>query len=250
MSDEDDDEPMLDEDEESEDNKFTISLAIDRIYYCEAIRISELASATHRDFVEAQKAVSAGKDNLLDYLNNHERDPNDTSDDAVSDGLSDELNDRWAPVEIAATELVRKVATAHILFAASLEAHINIRAERILQEDKFKEFEKLSITDKWLNYSKDVGKRFDRGREPFQGFRRLIKRRNALLHFKAKRTQTHDPFEVPQFVKELGLLAPATQQSLSAARAMIVALAEMERRDVPEWIDGGDFSAFDWDYGL
>jgi hypothetical protein len=241
---------MPDEDDDGSENEVSITLAIDAMYYREAMRMSELASAKDKEFVESQSAVAAAEQDMLNYMNDPARDPDDDGDDDVFNDLNDELNRSWEPVNLAATELIRAAATAHILCAACLEAHINMQAERVLQRRDFDEFDKLAITGKWLFYPvfKEVGKRFDPGREPYQGFQRLIKRRNALLHFKVKRVKTFNPFTVPSFVEELGLRAAATTESLSAARGMIVTLAEMEQREVPEWIDGDSCSAFEYEW--
>jgi len=230
-------------------NKFTITLAIDGMYYHEAKRMQELAAARDKEFIETQTRVSATKKDFLNKLNDPSRGIGRIGKKEADD-FSSELHSHWQPVELATTELIRTVATAHMLCAASLEAHINIRAENLLKRRDFEEFDKLSIAGKWLFYPilKGVAGRFDPGAQPFQKFPILIKRRNALVHYKEKkgRVKTYDPYEVPSFVQELGLRAAAADESLSTVREMITALAKMENRDVPEWIDGDSCLAFEW----
>jgi hypothetical protein len=151
----------------------------------------ELAAARDKEFIEAQSRVSTTKQDFLNILNDPSRGIGSLSEEDVDD-FSLELHNHWQPVQLAATELIRTVATAHMLCAASLEAHINIRAENLLGGKDYEEFDKLSIAGKWLFYPilKGVTGRFDPGAQPFQKFQILIKRRNDLVHYKEKKAKT------------------------------------------------------------
>jgi hypothetical protein len=233
----------------SDENEFRITLAIDGIYYGQAKFMCELASTKDKEFIASQKPIEETKQGILNYLNNPKR-SDDDEDEEVFDHFSSELHRHWQPVSLAATELIRTVATVHILCATCLEAHINIRAERTLTGKHFDEFDKLSLSGKWLFYSALIGgKCLDPGRQPFQSFQRLVKFRNALVHYRVKsgRSKTYDPYDVPPFVKELGLRSEAAVDSVSIVREMVAELAKIESREVPEWIAADHGSAFDWE---
>jgi hypothetical protein len=114
--------------------------------------------------------------------------------------------------------LLGNVGTVHILSAAALEAHINIRAERFFSSGRLLQaFERLSLDAKWLLFARVRGlPGFDPGREPFQGFDRLIKTRNKLVHYKTRRELWHGSGVPPQFLVDVGLTIEAAAQSLRA----------------------------------
>src|SRR5262249_21023834 len=104
-------------------NEFTVTLAIDGMYYHEAMRMRELAAARDKEFIEAQSRVSTTEQDLLNVMNDPARGIDSLSDEDVDD-YSLELHNHWQPVQIAGTQLIRAVATTHILCATALEAHI------------------------------------------------------------------------------------------------------------------------------
>lgn len=160
------------------------------------------------------------------------------------------MHENWQPLQYAAAALYSSIATTHMLCAGALEAHINIRAAELLKGGDFAEFDRCSLSEKWLSYPtlKAVTGRFDAGRQPFQNFQTLIKRRNALAHYKDSRARVkvHNPYDVPPFVQKLGLTTKAADESLATVQAMVSALATMEGNGVPEWIDGDTCVAFRW----
>ena len=133
--------------------------------------------------------------------------------------------------------------------AASLEAHINIRAEQTLTGKSWDEFDKLAIAGKWLFYPRlvSVGS-FDPGQKPFQDFQTLIKRRNALMHYKVKRAKVKHGYVLPPLIDQLGLRASAAKESLDAVSAMVRKLAQMEKRKKPDWIANDWCSALTWNF--
>lgn len=94
---------------------------------------------------------------------------------------------------------LQSLATVHILCTASLEAHINVRAQDLLEGRVRDAFERLSLDAKWLLLPKVLGlPGFDPGAEPFQSFDCLIRTRNKLVHYKVHREPRRSP-GVPAF---------------------------------------------------
>ena len=46
--------------------------------------------------------------------------------------------------------LLQLIAAVHLLCAASLEAHINIRSQDLLEGEAIEQFERLPFESKWL----------------------------------------------------------------------------------------------------
>jgi hypothetical protein len=221
----------------------TVTLALDGIYYLEAKRMTKLAVAKDKEFVKWATFLTERNKEIDEIFKDPSRDDDEAHDLCV------EVDRHWQSVDHAATELIRKVAATHILSAASLEAHINVRAQQVLNGKTFEEFDKLSISGKWLFYPLLVSAgRFDPGKKPFQQFQTLIKRRNALVHYRVKRAKTRHPYDMPPQVDELGLRHAASKESLMAVSAMVKSLAKMEHRDVPDWVDNDWCSAFEVDW--
>jgi hypothetical protein len=160
--------------------------------------------------------------------------------------LTIKLDRDWQDFEPIAQSYIRNAASVHILCFACLEAHINMRAEKVLRGKSFGEFDRLPTTGKWLFYPKivSVGD-FQPGAEPFQGFQVLATRRNALVHYKTRVNYFRYGYEVPDFVDELGLRISGLRQSLGAVKGMVTRLAKMEKREMPSWIAGGKWDIFD-----
>ncbi len=156
------------------------------------------------------------------------------------DSMYSEMQEKYLPV-------IRDIALVHILNALCLEAYINLLAvDRIEPRSSFDEFDKLNLEGKWLFYPKLIGKKdtFDRGEEPFQGFTRLIRWRNNLVHFKGK----SDPwrgFLPPQFFDELGLTLPCAEKSCNCTQNMIKGLVRYCSLPEPKWIKERTGYAFD-----
>jgi hypothetical protein len=87
-------------------------------------------------------------------------------------------------IAFAYSPLLEGVACTHILCTAALEGHINSRADELLTGKLHRKFEAIDLEFKWLLLPRLVGKSgFDPGAQPFQGFSRLVKFRNALVHY-------------------------------------------------------------------
>ena len=149
-----------------------------------------------------------------------------------------QLENLWSEFQEVAGRLIRVAATLHTLCASCLESHINILAQRELFGSKFAEFDKRSLQGKWLLYPEITGiGAFDLGREPMQGLKRLISARNSLVHFKGIKCRRRFGFELPDFIKRLGLRKEATAKSIETVQNLVRELAKMEGRHEPDWLD-------------
>jgi hypothetical protein len=137
---------------------------------------------------------------------------------------------------VAHAPVLQSIAVVHILAAASLEAHINARAAERLSGIRLKSFEKSSLSDKWAKLPKLLGLAgFKPDTEPLVGFARLVKLRNALVHYKAKQEDWIPP-GVPSFLLELGLTQDDGEKSIKAAKRMISGLSRQFGESEPFWL--------------
>src|SRR5439155_21959892 len=110
--------------------------------------------------------------------------------------------------------LLESTAATHIFAAASLEAHINQRAEQRLLKIEFEYFDRLAPDGKWMILSRLLGaSSFDAGKEPFQSLVQLMKWRNNLLHHKPLR-EFWRLGSVPTFVDKLGLTLRSAERTV------------------------------------
>jgi hypothetical protein len=218
-------------------------LRLDGAYYKEAARQCAAASKTGPEYDKWVAKIQAANEEITRREAKYENRA-DAYDEIES--LVIKLDRDWEEFEHDAQSFIQCGASVHILCVASLEAHINMRAEESLPKKKFTEFDKLSTVGKWLFYPQiaSVGA-FDPGSEPFQGFQQLIIRRNRLVHYKTQTDYRRYGYEVPSFVDELGIRVPDLRKSLKAVAGMVAKLAKMERREVPGWISGEWWGIFE-----
>jgi len=135
----------------------------------------------------------------------------------------------------------QNIALTHILCLTAAEAHINIIAKENLK-GKFRDnFERISIEGKWLFLPKILGKTtFDQGAEPFQSISTLIRHRNELVHYKARK-EAWEGFEqgMPKFLGKLGLSLRDARRSLKAVKGMILELSRIIEKEPPYWLREG-----------
>jgi hypothetical protein len=221
-----------------EERSCSVVLALDGMHFQQACALADAASSAEAEFSKWQGYVqetNAEIDPLIE-----ERDDDEESNYELTDKIHDlcvVLNRHWESFNFAADALVQSVAATHILCGSALESHINMRAEEVLATRDFEEFDKLSLTGKWLLYPKliSVGS-FNPGTKPFQDLQKLVSRRNALVHYKVRREKTKQLFDMPSLIEDLGLRAVNCRESLSAVRDMVRALAKVERREAPDWL--------------
>jgi hypothetical protein len=144
-------------------------------------------------------------------------------------GASDGIGLAYAP-------LLEGVACTHILSACALESYINARATELLVGKMLDKFESADLEFKWLLLPQLMGKAgFDPGAHPFQSFSRLVKFRNALVHYKEKKEPWQDP-GIPSFLEKLGLTTAEAAKSLECVSAMVSALANQLGHEPPYWL--------------
>jgi hypothetical protein len=115
----------------------------------------------------------------------------------------------------------RFIAIVHLLCANCLEATINAIGKDLLNGSMFEEFDKLSLTGKWLFLPKiQELEGFDPGEEPFQSFNRMVRFRNSLTHYRPKK-ESGPAFAVPTFLGSLGLTVQDAERSVKVTREMV-----------------------------
>lgn len=216
-----------------------VTLALDAAYFHQAKQMVEAVKEADREFAKWSKLLAEANDKavILDE---------DASRQDDLHNLCITIDRHWQSVDVSATSLIRGVAVIHMLCAASVEAHINMRAEQTIRGKHWEEFDKLAVTGKWLFYPTLVScQALNPGVQPFQGLHTLIKRRNALMHYKVKRARVKTAYILPPLVDQLGLRATDAQDSLQIVSSLVSELAKLEQRQKPEWIADKFFSVLD-----
>ncbi len=132
---------------------------------------------------------------------------------------------------------LQAAAATHMFCIAALEAHINKKAELLLNGKSIDHFGKLSVEGKWLFLPRLLQKTgFVPGNQPFQRFSKIIRFRNALVHYKDKLT----PYDLQSgpigLYETLGLTVEEARNSVEATRQMIARYAEMIGEEHPKWL--------------
>jgi hypothetical protein len=213
-------------------------LEIDAMYY-------HAARQAHKRAIEADNALE-NHELVWKYIENkeaeillrYEGDDNALENELAvlyieMEGFDKVLGKLYAP-------LLKDVAVVHILCSSSLEAHINKVAEETLTEDDYRDFEKLNIRNKWRDLPARLGfSGFDVGRQPFQGFSKMIDYRNDLIHYKGNKEEwVHGT--VPRFISMLGLTLEDSRKSLKAVAEMIRVFSIQRGLIVPVWVDSDE----------
>lgn len=222
-------------------------LAVDAMYFQMALRArSEFQGAQSKTTQAEGRAavVQAEMDNLNEMFDRGEIDHATLYD--KFEPLAIGMDSYEYAVGAAYGDLLKPIATVHLLCVASLEAHINIRAEQLMEGRIWKSFGRLSIDAKWLFLPRLVGLvGFDPGAQPFQRFDRLIKTRNKLAHYKPRREPWTGSGAPPEFLNDLGLTVKDAERSVSAVRSMVTRLAEQLSEGKPSWLEAGESNFFE-----
>jgi hypothetical protein len=146
--------------------------------------------------------------------------------------------------------MLQALATVQILAASSVEAFINDTAKPRLSGKEWDAFEQCSLEAKWILFARMLScTSLVSGREPLQGLSRLVKRRNALVHYKPKR----EPWTMagtPTFLESLGLTAEAGEDAIRSVRSLVITLNAELGLAPPLWLQiEGRLGYFDTDYG-
>ncbi len=148
-------------------------------------------------------------------------------------------------IGVAYAPYLRLIASVHVLAAASLEAHVNIIAQGFMKEAEWNKFERKPLEKKWKTIPEKLKlRRFNVTQKPFTDFKRLIDRRNELMHYKPH-TDLWAPGKVPAFLGSLGLTYPEAKRSVSVTAKMIRELARRMKVSSPSWLVRGEVSCFE-----
>jgi hypothetical protein len=221
---------------------YELRLILDGLYYTGATEACLALVDADTQYAQAETRLKEINDEIIEIESRYDK-REDAYDETES--LCIQSEHWWYDYQTAASKLIRGTATVHTLCANCLESHINITAQNAMSGAKFAEFDKLSLYGKWLFYPQltHIGA-FDEGREPLQGLGRLIRARNALVHFKGIKCRREFGFQVPDFVERLMLRKKAAEKSLQTTHKLVSELAQMEQRQIPEWLDNGSEKAF------
>jgi len=145
---------------------------------------------------------------------------------------------------------------AIMLAAAFMEAFINQQGIEILGQE-FQKYDEgyvdvygntlpkkrgyPKLEDKWSEITEKISsKRFDKRKEPFSGFKKLVELRNKILHYKGMPdTPMPSPWpDVPGAVspEKAAFNAPAAQYSIKSMQGMLREFSTLTSRKLPEWI--------------
>ena len=125
----------------------------------------------------------------------------------------------------------------------TLEAHINAIACSRISKTKRKKFYRRSLKCKWLSAPQLIGpgQVFDPSKEPFQSFKKLIKRRNGIVHTEGdgrvvilNDTATPDDYMAKKLIKAKSALDAARSMAAELARALNIAAPAWVKGDLPE----------------
>jgi hypothetical protein len=207
---------------------------VDAMYLNEAERVLELAIKGRHAVERAMRKVERLNRRRERILEKHHGNSFAAYDDL--EPISIQLEAAENDLGVAYAPVLQAIATVHILAAASLEAHINGRGIQLHAGKHFELFERSSLEAKWIKLPRLLGLAgFDGCAEPFRSFSRLVKLRNALVHYKSK-LEDWTPPGVPGFLLELGLTPDDAEKSIKAAKSMISRLAQELGESEPVWL--------------
>jgi hypothetical protein len=211
-----------------------LSLMVDAMYLNAAEQIFERATKGKSAVEKAMRKVERLNQRRDCILEKHNGNSHAAYDEL--EPISIQLESAEYDLGVAHAPVLQALALVHILTAAALEAHINGRGIERLSGKHFELFEKFSLEAKWITLPKLLCLTgFDVGAEPFQSFSRLVKLRNALVHYKSKREDWIPP-GVPVFLAELGLTPDEGEKSIKSAKRMIKDLSRQLGNSDPFWL--------------
>ena len=141
--------------------------------------------------------------------------------------------------KIALDRAIEASRNAVVLAVAALEAFINqTAAQRLGIWDD--EEERQSLQTKWILVPRQItgGHTFDRGAEPYQSFRRLLRLRNDLVHPKAAEKRFEGPLAgfLASFYRPDWDAQPSDGRwACVVARRMLIEFAKFVGWDPPRW---------------
>jgi hypothetical protein len=218
--------------------EWSTTFSADAMFYSAARKARERGEAATNDIHRAEKRVFMCRREMDAIKERSERQGEDADRDEF-EPLAIEIENLEYRVVEAHGAVLRELVLAHILSAASLEAHINIRAEALLPQQEWPGFERLAIDDKWRLLAGVRGlPGLDVGAQPFQDFDRLIKIRNRLVHHKLEKEPYHGFGDPASFGQKLALTFDDVDRSLNVVKEMVEQLARQLGEDrAPGWLD-------------
>lgn len=222
-------------------------LAVDAMYFHAAKEALKRAVVATKTIDKAELRVARHQARIDRVNQQYEEDElDDSALYSKIEPLAIQMESIEYDVGAAYGPFLQHLATVHVFAAAALEAHVNIRAQELLAGRVFDLFDRLSLDAKWLFLPRLRGLAgFDPGAQPFQGFDRLIRIRNKLVHYRVQREPWRGSAVPPQFLADLGLSLEAGEGSLTTLREMAKELARQLGDREPWWLDAENTSYFE-----
>jgi hypothetical protein len=175
-------------------------------------------------------------------------DDNVRLDDDRFERIAISTEHQFETVGFAYAPVLEHIAIVHLLCANCLEATINAIGKDLLNGSMFEEFDKLSLTGKWLFLPKiQKLEGFDPGKDPFQSFSRMVKFRNFLTHYRPKK-ESGPGFAVPTFLASLGLTVEDAESSVKVTRKMVGEIHKQLKREMDYGWDAERWTYFGLDF--
>ena len=142
--------------------------------------------------------------------------------------------------------LFQSICVTHVMCGACIEAIINQVAREELPSSEFDQFDKLSPYGKWLLLPKLCRVEFPDASDALMArLKRLVSRRNSLVHYKPKQGDWYLTDE-PDFVETLGLTTDEAEYSLQSTAMLIEELHQAFNLERPVWLDAdGELGYFE-----
>lgn len=142
-------------------------------------------------------------------------------------------------IEVFYEPVIKHFSTAKILLVCCVETYINEVMSISLKGRSFDEFDKLSITGKWI-FSQELlrhEKKIPLNRNPFQDFAKLIAERNKLVHFKGV-SKSLKRLEIPNYIQDLKLTPEDCLRNVKAVKDLIREFSlNWTGSSGPDWLD-------------
>ncbi len=222
-------------------------LAVDAMYFHGAKEALKRAAAATKAIDKAEMRVGRHQAKI-DRVNQQleEGGLDDSAHYDKPEPLAVQMESIEYDVGAAYGPFLQHLATVHVFAAAALEAHVNIRGQELLSGRVLDLFDRFSLDAKWLLLPRLRGlPGFEPGAQPFQGFDRLIRTRNRLVHYRVQREPWRGSAVPPQFLADLGLSLEAAEGSITTVREMAKELARQLGDREPWWLDAENPSYFE-----
>ncbi len=229
---------------EERSGRFYSILHVDIMYFHAARRHLELANES---WPHVEKALETLKELDEEWEHLHADDDLPLEESRL-ERIAISTEHQFETVGFAYAPVLEHIAIVHLLCANCLEATINAIGKDLLTGSMFEEFDKLSLTGKWLFLPKIRElKGFDPGKEPFQSFNRMIKFRNHLTHYRPKK-EDGPAFAVPTFLASLGLTVEDAECSVKVTRKMVGDIHRQLKREMDYGWDAERWTYFGIDF--